>query len=242
MTTAELIARYRALVAYDLDSTLGPVPDPDDEATSLTYDAGIVGYLNEAMTELAEAACLNDPHVALTLTAGQGLYPLDSPAFSARILTPYSVVYGGRRLGDAAGNDASLWTLSELTRAYPTWMDDPPGEPTKAVFLGGALLLHPAPAAAGAAYVDAKVAPAPLDAAVPGATPELPRRLHPSIAEVAVYRSCLAYAQSGAQLSRLNAMLAAANALAEAVGRTNAAARLGNASTSYALRQERLWI
>lgn len=242
MTTADLIARYRALVAYDLDSTLGPLPDPEDGAGNESFDAGVVGYLNEAMAELAETAWLTDPQVNLTLTAGVGLYPFDSSAFSARVLTPYSVVVGGRRLTNASGAEYALWSLAELTRAYPTWTDDPAGETVRAVSLGDALLLHPKPAANGVALVDARVAPPPLDVVQPDASPALPTRLHPAIAGLAVYRSCLPYAQSGAQVSRLQALLAEANEVAESVGRVQAAARLGNGATNVALRHDGLWM
>ncbi len=242
MSTAELIARCRALVAYDLDSTLGPLPDPDDGAGNEGFDAGVVSYLNEASLVLARSAYLTDPAVALALTAGVGRYRLDGPAFAARVLVPYAVVLEGRRLANAAGNDYGLWTANELALAYPTWMSDASGTPTKAAVVGGDLVLHPTPISSETAYVDAQVAPARLSADALDAVPDLPEEMHPGIAAVAVYRACLPYSQSAAQVSRLNALFQEATATAEAVGRASAAARLGNGSTAYALRQERVWM
>ena len=109
------------------------------------------------------------------------------------------------------GNDYGLWTAAELTRGYPTWSTDAPGTPARAAVVGGALVLHPAPIEEGTATVDAQVAPARLSTDDPDAVPDLPEELHPGLAGVAVYRSCLPYSQTGAQVTRLNALLAEAN-------------------------------
>ena len=242
MTTAELIARYRATVAYDLDSVLGPIPDPSDAVAGAAFDAGVVGYLNEGALALAKLVYLTDPAVVLTLAPGVARYALGGPAFSSRVLIPYSVVVGGVRLRTAAGNDYGIWAAWELSRQCPTWMADAPGTPTKAAIVGADLLLHPAPSAAGTAYVDARIAPASLSTSSLDDVPALPEELHPAIVQMAVYRSCSPYCQTTVQIARLNAMLAEANALAEATSRELAALRVGDASTRFADRQERMWV
>ena len=107
MTTQQLITRVDNYLAYDLDGYFGTAPT----------DAQVVAALNDALLDVADAAYLVKPDIALTLTESQYSYAFDSAlAFPAATLPlkVLKVVVNGNVLKTMDGRRSGLWTMREV--------------------------------------------------------------------------------------------------------------------------------
>jgi hypothetical protein len=152
--------------------------------------ADLNGLINWAYKIIARKCCLA-AKTPITLVNNQNTYNLRdtvTPVVGVAIIRPVLVWINANgtstALYDANQRDFGLWTIDELTRMYPSWINDGQNPPTKAVFLNfDTLLLHPTPDATTAGnsghFVFGQYMPADLvsDSDVPA----LPEEIHEAI-------------------------------------------------------------
>lgn len=194
MTTQELIDRFRAVAEYDLD----PIGGTSDTLT----DSQVVGFLNEAMDDLARECELQGVSVAFTPSTGVQTYSLQGSAFANRMLSIERLF--------VAGNEIEFRSIHELDDDYAGWRGVANGQLNFWTF-GAAdkLMLYPAPDSTEAAKtwrVDGMVLPNALSASSLSASPDTPSSLHPHIASYGVYKASLTQVTEGQQQARLQAI------------------------------------
>jgi hypothetical protein len=216
MTTAQLITRVGQYLAYDLDSFYGASPT----------DAQVVATLNEALREIAKAAFLVEPSIALTMVDGTSTYSLRSTSTVAKkvdqvlrvAINHYPLkTYDGKRRG--------LWTFTDLEEYAPNWRDADNGTPRAAVQMGDKLILYPPPTATvvsdGNNYVTGTKLPADLSENATSASPDIPEELHEPLAKLAAAKSADPNATEGHQDARIARLYQQAMGAANEVGRQN---------------------
>lgn len=174
--------------------------------------ADLNGLINWAYKVIARKCCLTTK-TPLTLTAGVNTYNLrdtTTPVVGAVILRPVLVWINANgsstALYDASLRDYGLWTIDELTRMVPSWINDGQNPPTKAVFMNyDTLLLHPTPDAATAGntghYIFGQYLPA--DLASDTDVPALPYEIHEAIPWMAAQLATTPTASDEGAWSRL---------------------------------------
>ena len=216
MTLADGILLTKQFLAYDLDGYLG------DEPT----DAQMLGPFNWSMRTICKRARISDPSIPIALVADKGTYDLRGLASDGRgIIEPRSVVVAGLPLLDAAGSAYGLWSLAELQRSHPQWRTAPSGTPSKAVWTGTQVILHPAPNAAAVAkgghFVSGTVMPKALTAADLATELPLPIETHECVAYLAAVRLATPTATESSQMQRLQAFAGEWMALIDELARAN---------------------
>jgi hypothetical protein len=175
------------------------------------------GLINWAYKVIARK-CSLAKQTPLTLVAGQNTYNLrdtTTPVVGDAILRPVLVFINAngtsQALYDADSRDFGLWTIDELTRMYPGWVNDAQNPPTKAVFLNyDTLLLHPCPDAATASFNSAGLTGhsvfgqyLPADLVADTDVPALPSEIHEAIAWLAAQFAATPTASDEAAWARI---------------------------------------
>lgn len=216
MTTAQLITRVGQYLAYDLDAYAGASPT----------DAQYVAVLNEAMREIAKAAFLVEPSIALTLTAGTATYSLRSTSVLAKKVDQVlRVTINQYPLKTCDGKRRGVWTFTDLEEYAPNWREADNGTPRAAVQMGDKLILYPPPTSTvvteGGNYVTGTKLPADLSESTTSASPDIPEELHEPLAKLAAAKAADPNATEGHQDARIARLYQQAMQAANEVGRAN---------------------
>jgi len=137
MTTTDFLTRVRNISSYDLSLLRA-----NDEAEA--SDESIIQNANEVLSGWAESLGMLSTNIAVTFTAGEGVYNGEGPRFSRKVHAPKVL---------QIDDNLPIWVIGyeQFAIEYPYWTTSAAGRPFRAGWDGINLYLYPIPDATTAA-------------------------------------------------------------------------------------------